>query len=82
VERAPRQYSWTGYRQLFEMVRGAGLKLQVVLSFHACGGNVGDLAQVPLPSWVLQVRAPAADTCRTADRRSRSSPTCCLLACF
>jgi beta-amylase len=56
VERAPRQYSWTGYRQLFEMVRGAGLKLQVVLSFHACGGNVGDLAQVPLPSWVLQVR--------------------------
>ncbi|WIA31402.1 hypothetical protein OEZ86_002301 [Tetradesmus obliquus] len=54
VERAPRQYSWTGYRQLFEMVRGAGLKLQVVLSFHACGGNVGDLAQVPLPSWVLE----------------------------
>ncbi|KAF6248347.1 glycoside hydrolase superfamily [Scenedesmus sp. NREL 46B-D3] len=54
VERAPRQYSWTGYRQLFEMVRGAGLKLQVVLSFHACGGNVGDLARVPLPSWVLE----------------------------
>jgi hypothetical protein len=58
VERAPRQYSWTGYRQLFEMVRGAGLKLQVVLSFHACGGNVGDLAQVPLPSWVLEVCGP------------------------
>jgi hypothetical protein len=37
------------------MVRAAGLKLQVVLSFHACGGNVGDMAQVPLPPWVLQV---------------------------
>lgn len=37
------------------MVRGVGLKLQVVLSFHACGGNVGDLAQVPLPAWVLEV---------------------------
>jgi hypothetical protein len=57
VERAPQQYSWTAYRQLFEMVRAAGLRLQVVLSFHACGGNVGDgAAQVPLPPWVLQVR--------------------------
>eukprot|EP00882_Tetradesmus_deserticola_P026776 GHRQ01029570.1.p1 GENE.GHRQ01029570.1~~GHRQ01029570.1.p1 ORF type:complete len:238 (+),score=52.08 GHRQ01029570.1:382-1095(+) len=64
VERSPRQYSWTGYRQLFEMVRGAGLKLQVVLSFHACGGNVGDLAQVPLPSWVLEVRVPGLAACR------------------
>ncbi|KAF8057760.1 BAM3 [Scenedesmus sp. PABB004] len=54
VERCPRSYSWLGYRQLFEMVRGAGLKLQVVLSFHACGGNVGDLARVPLPPWVLE----------------------------
>lgn len=56
IERAPRQYSWMGYKQLFEMVRAVGLKLQVVLSFHACGGNVGDMAQVPLPPWVLQVR--------------------------
>lgn len=29
---------------------------QVVMSFHACGGNVGDNAQIPLPQWVLQVR--------------------------
>lgn len=27
---------------------------QVVLSFHACGGNVGDTAHVPLPQWVLR----------------------------
>ncbi len=26
------------------------------MSFHACGGNVGDNAQIPLPQWVLQVR--------------------------
>lgn len=25
------------------------------MSFHACGGNVGDNAQIPLPQWVLQV---------------------------
>ncbi|KAK9828096.1 hypothetical protein WJX81_003753 [Elliptochloris bilobata] len=54
VERSPRRYDWSGYRQLFELVRGAGLRLQVVLSFHACGGNVGDSAQVPLPRWVLK----------------------------
>jgi beta-amylase len=55
VERRPRRYDWAGYRQLFALVRALGLKLQVVMSFHACGGNVGDNAQIPLPQWVLQV---------------------------
>jgi beta-amylase len=50
-------YNWAGYKQLLEVLRPTGLKLQAVLSFHACGGNVGDLVQIPLPSWVLQVRA-------------------------
>ncbi len=55
VERRPRQYDWSGYAQVFEAVKAAGLKLQAVMSFHACGGNVGDSAQVPLPPWVLKV---------------------------
>ena len=55
VERRPRRYDWSGYRQLFALVRALGLKAQVVMSFHACGGNVGDNAQIPLPQWVLQV---------------------------
>lgn len=55
MEKAPRSYNWAGYKQLFEMLRSSGLKVQVVLSFHACGGNVGDLAEVPLPAWVLEV---------------------------
>ena len=25
------------------------------MSFHACGGNVGDNAEIPLPPWVMQV---------------------------
>ena len=37
-------------------MNGLGLKLQAVMSFHACGGNVGDYAQVPLPKWVMKVR--------------------------
>jgi hypothetical protein len=28
---------------------------QAVMSFHACGGNIGDTAHVSLPAWVLQV---------------------------
>jgi beta-amylase len=38
---------------LVELLRPTGLKLQAVLSFHACGGNVGDLVRIPLPEWVL-----------------------------
>ena len=55
VERRPQQYDWSGYAQVFEAVKAAGLKLQAVMSFHACGGNVGDSAEVPLPPWVLKV---------------------------
>lgn len=55
VEKSPRKYEWTGYRQLFDLLRSLGLSVQVVLSFHACGGNVGDNAVIPLPSWVLDV---------------------------
>lgn len=38
----PLKYNWDGYAQLLNMVRKIGLKLQVVMSFHQCGGNVGD----------------------------------------
>ncbi|GAX84030.1 hypothetical protein CEUSTIGMA_g11454.t1 [Chlamydomonas eustigma] len=54
VERSPGHYTWNGYRQLLEAVRQAGLKLQVVLSYHACGDNVGDNTHIPLPAWVLR----------------------------
>jgi hypothetical protein len=63
VEREPRQYDWSGYRALFEAAKRVGLKIQAVMSFHACGGNVGDSAQVPLPSWVLQVRWTGSSGC-------------------
>jgi len=47
-------YNWAGYHQLINVIRATGLKVQAVLSFHACGQNVNDTAQIPLPSWVLQ----------------------------
>lgn len=38
----PLKYNWEGYAELIKMVEKTGLKLQVVMSFHQCGGNVGD----------------------------------------
>lgn len=38
----PLKYNWEGYADLVQMVEKHGLKLQVVMSFHQCGGNVGD----------------------------------------
>ena len=63
VERQPGRYDWSGYRQVFELAKSMGLKIQAVLSFHACGGNVGDSAQIPLPPWVLQVQPQARLSC-------------------
>lgn len=38
----PGEYNWDGYAELIKMVEKLGLKIQVVMSFHQCGGNVGD----------------------------------------
>mmetsp|Transcript_6987 Transcript_6987/g.25759 ORF Transcript_6987/g.25759 Transcript_6987/m.25759 type:complete len:971 (+) Transcript_6987:311-3223(+) len=51
---APYMYDWSAYRELFDIIHDSGLKLQVVLSFHQCGGNVGDGCYIPLPQWVLE----------------------------
>lgn len=48
-------YNWSGYMDLAEVVKASGLKLQVVMSFHQCGGNVGDTCNIPLPEYVLNV---------------------------
>lgn len=38
----PGAYNWGGYSELLEMAKKHGLKVQAVMSFHQCGGNVGD----------------------------------------
>ncbi|CAI0472132.1 unnamed protein product [Linum tenue] len=52
---APQAYNWSGYKELFKIVRDLNLKLQVVMSFHECGGNVGDDVFIPLPRWIIQI---------------------------
>uniref|UniRef100_A0A6B2L506 Beta-amylase n=1 Tax=Arcella intermedia TaxID=1963864 RepID=A0A6B2L506_9EUKA len=51
----PKQYNWSPYQQLLQKVQSHGLKMQATMSFHQCGGNVGDDCDIPLPPWVTSV---------------------------
>ncbi|KAI6697467.1 hypothetical protein NL676_017586 [Syzygium grande] len=50
-----KQYGWTAYRSLFQIVQGYNLKIQAIMSFHQCGGNVGDAVNIPIPQWILGI---------------------------
>lgn len=74
VEReGPHTYDWAAYRELVGMVRDAGLKLQAVMSFHQCGGNVGDHCMIPLPPWVLSEMEADPDLMYTDKAGRRNS---------
>ncbi|KAF5735106.1 beta-amylase 3 chloroplastic [Tripterygium wilfordii] len=76
----PLEYNWEGYVQLVRMVQKHGLKLQVVMSFHQCGGNVGDSCSIPLPPWVLEEISMNPDLVYT-DRSGRRNPEYISLGC-
>ena len=42
---APGMYDFKAYKELFNIIKKAGLKIQAVMSFHAAGGNVGEGAR-------------------------------------
>ncbi|KAF8412500.1 hypothetical protein HHK36_000465 [Tetracentron sinense] len=69
----PLKYNWEGYYELVQMVQKHGLKLQVVMSFHQCGGNVGDSCSIPLPPWVLEEISQNPDLVYT-DRSGQRNP--------
>ncbi|KAL4027875.1 hypothetical protein IC575_011065 [Cucumis melo] len=50
----PGEYNFGGYEHLLGMAAKYGLKVQAVMSFHQCGGNVGDSCTIPLPKWVVE----------------------------
>ena len=69
--KGPKLYDWNAYRSLFELIQQCGLKIQAIMSFHQCGGNVGDVVNIPLPQWVLDVGESDPDifyTNRTGNR--------------
>ncbi|KAJ4800552.1 Beta-amylase [Rhynchospora pubera] len=60
---APTVYNWNGYTELMEMAKQVGLKVQAVMSFHQCGGNVGDSVTIPLPRWAVEEMEKDPDLC-------------------
>ncbi|KAK9198262.1 hypothetical protein WN944_013446 [Citrus x changshan-huyou] len=76
----PLNYNWEGYAELIQMVQKHGLKLQVVMSFHQCGGNVGDSCTIPLPPWVLEEISKNPDLVYT-DKSGRRNPEYISLGC-
>lgn len=71
----PQSYNWSGYKQLFSLVKEANLKLQVVMSFHQCGGNVGDDVNILLPKWIIDIGNENPDIFFT-DKEGRRNPEC------
>jgi beta-amylase len=57
AETTPKNYDFSGYMRLAELVKASGLRLEVVMSFHRCGGNVGDNCNVTLPRFVWDSKA-------------------------
>lgn len=45
------------------------------MSFHGCGGNVGDDVCIPLPHWVAEIGRSNPDIFFT-DRAGRRDPEC------
>ncbi|MBS1991764.1 MAG: family 14 glycosylhydrolase, partial [Cyanobacteria bacterium SZAS LIN-3] len=52
IEPQKGQFDWKYYEKLSDHITRAGLKWVPILSFHRCGGNVGDDVNVPLPEWI------------------------------
>ncbi|KAH7687481.1 Beta-amylase protein [Dioscorea alata] len=76
----PLKYNWEGYGQLLEMIKKNGLKVQMVMSFHQCGGNVGDSCSIPLPPWVHEEMSRDQDIVYT-DKSGRRNPEYISLGC-
>ncbi|GAB2285302.1 Beta-amylase [Dionaea muscipula] len=77
--KGPRHYDWTAYRSLFQLIQTCGgLKLQAIMSFHRCGGNIGDEVNITLPPWVLHVGESNPDIFYT-DRSGNRNDECLTL---
>ncbi|KAF7077729.1 hypothetical protein CFC21_082253 [Triticum aestivum] len=71
----PQKYEWSGYRDLFGIIKEFKLKVQVVLSFHGSGecGSGGVL--IALPRWVIEIAQENQDIFFT-DREGRRNTEC------
>jgi beta-amylase len=54
VEKNDNQFDWSYYRKIADIIESKGLHWVPILSFHQCGGNVGDNCDIKIPSWIWQ----------------------------
>lgn len=71
----PQKYEWSGYRDLFSIIREFKLKLQVVMAFHEYGGHGSGNVLISLPQWVLEIGKENPDLFFT-DREGRRNTEC------
>ncbi len=45
-------FDWSYYDTIVQHIESAGLHWVPIMSFHQCGGNVGDTCDIPIPSWI------------------------------
>lgn len=46
------RFNWDYYDKVVDAIKTAGLHWAPILSFHQCGGNVGDECDIPIPGWI------------------------------
>lgn len=71
----PQKYAWSGYRELFNIIREFNLKVQVVMAFHEYGANDSGDAWISLPQWVMEIGKGNQDIFFT-DREGRRNTEC------
>ena len=49
---ADNRFDWSYYDRVFDLITAYGMDIAPILSFHQCGGNVGDDYTSLLPSWL------------------------------
>eukprot|EP00439_Symbiodinium_sp_Y106_P056102 s2219_g7.t2 len=54
TEPTPMNYTFEAYKELVKEAKVRNLKVQMVGSFHQCGGNIGDACYIPLPEFVRE----------------------------
>jgi beta-amylase len=45
-------FDWSYYDTIVQHIENAGLHWVPIMSFHQCGGNVGDTCNIPIPAWI------------------------------
>jgi hypothetical protein len=79
VEPRKGEFDWSYYEKLAEHIKKSGLKWTPILSFHQCGGNIGDTVNVPVPDWVwaelaAKARTGNPDALKYVSEQGHSSP--------